>query len=74
MPCRCCKTLILKFPFFVNAVLVFGVSFPIVLNGLWSVKLEPYLSKQVLSYSLVLSLILTELAVAISLQPEHQHR
>ncbi len=58
-----------KFPFFINAVLVFLVSFPIVLNGLWSVKLEPFLSWHVLSYSLILSFVLTEMAVAISFWP-----
>ena len=58
-----------KFPFFINAILVFLVSFPIVLNGLWSVRLEPTLSGQVLSYSLILSFVLTEMAVAISFWP-----
>lgn len=58
-----------KFPFFLNAILVFLVSFPLILNGLWSVRLEPYISRQVLMYSLVLSLVLTEMAVAISFWP-----
>lgn len=58
-----------KFPFFVNAILVFFVSFPTVVNGLWSVKLETNLSKQVIMYSVLLSFILSEMAVAISFWP-----
>lgn len=57
------------FPFFVNAILVFVVSFFIVLNSLWSVKLEPTLSREVLIYTLIVSLVLTEMAVAISFWP-----
>ena len=58
-----------KFPFFVNALLVFLVSFPIVLNGLWVVNLETTLSKRVLMYSLLLSFVLSEMAVTISFWP-----
>jgi hypothetical protein len=58
-----------KFPFFVNAVSVFFVSLPIVINGLWSVQLENKISKQVLSYSLIVAFVLTEMAVAISFWP-----
>lgn len=58
-----------KFPFFLNAVLVFLVVFPLVLNSLWSVKLESQISKKVLTYSLVVALVLTEIALAISFWP-----
>jgi hypothetical protein len=58
-----------KFPFFVNAALVFLVSLPIILNGLWSVQLEPKINRQVLSYTLVVALVLMEMAVAISFWP-----
>ena len=58
-----------KWPFFVNSLLVFFVSFPIIVNGLWSVKLEAYLSRQVVIYSLVVSFVLAEIAVAISFLP-----
>lgn len=58
-----------KWPFFINAVLVFLVSFPIVLNGLWSVKLEPFLSRQVIIYTITVSFVLAELATALSFWP-----
>ncbi len=58
-----------KFPFFVNAVLVFGVTFPVVLNSLWSVKLESRISRGVLMHSLVVAFVLAEMAVAISFWP-----
>lgn len=58
-----------RFPFFINAVLVFFVSLPIVVNGLWSVKLEPYLSRKVITYSLIVSFILAEIALALSFWP-----
>lgn len=58
-----------KFLFFINAILVFLVSFPIVLNGLWSVKLEPKISREVLLYSVVIAFVQAELAVAISFLP-----
>jgi hypothetical protein len=58
-----------RWPFFINAVLVFIASFPIVLNGLWSVKLEPYISRQVIMYGLTVSFVLAELAAAISFLP-----
>jgi len=58
-----------KLPFFYNAVMVFGVSFLVVLNGLWSVKLEPFLSKQVIMYSAVVAFVLSEMALAVSFWP-----
>ena len=58
-----------KLPFFANAILVFLVSFPIVLNGLWSVKLQPKITREVLLYSSILSFLLAEMAVAISFWP-----
>lgn len=58
-----------KLPFFLNAVLVFAISFPIILNSLWAVKLEPKLSRQVLMYTVLSSFVLSEIAVAISFWP-----
>lgn len=58
-----------KWPFFVNAIAVFLVSFPIVLNGLWSVRLEPFISRQVIIYSITVSFVLAEIATAISFWP-----
>lgn len=58
-----------RFPFFVNAILVFLVSFPIVLHGLWVVKLEAVVSKQIINYSLTVAFILAQLAAALSFWP-----
>ena len=58
-----------KFPFYINALAVFGVSLPLMINGLWSIKLEQTLTKQLLLYGLVCSLVLSEIAVAISFWP-----
>lgn len=58
-----------RWPFFINSVLVFLVSFPIVLNGLWSVKLEPFISRQIIIYALTVSFVLAEIAVALSFLP-----
>jgi len=58
-----------KWPFFVNSVLVFIVSFPIVLNGLWSVNLEPFLSRKIIIYTITVSFVLAEIAAAISFWP-----
>lgn len=58
-----------RLSFWANAMLVFGISFPLILQGLWSVKLEEYIGSKVWLYSLVLSLILAEIACAISFWP-----
>ena len=58
-----------KFPFYINALAVFGVSLPLMINGLWSIKLEQTLTKQLLLYGLFCSLVLSEIAVAISFWP-----
>lgn len=58
-----------KWPFFINSLLVFVVSFPIVLNSLWSVKLQPFISRQVLTYTFTVTFVLAELAAAISFWP-----
>jgi hypothetical protein len=53
----------------VNAVAVFGISFLIYLQGLWSVNLEEKLSRNVWLYSLFLAIINTQFAFLISLMP-----
>lgn len=54
---------------FVNALAVFGVSFLIYLQGLWSVNLEEKLSRNVWVYSLFLAIINTQFAFLISFMP-----
>ncbi|NMC35926.1 hypothetical protein GYA49_02670 [Candidatus Beckwithbacteria bacterium] len=52
-----------------NAGLVLLASFPLVLQGVWSAKLEDKLSKKTLSYSLILTFILGQMAMIISMWP-----
>lgn len=59
----------LSLPFYYNGLLVAVVSFPLSLQSLWSIKMEK-LSSQIIVYSVVLSLILGESAVALSFWPQ----
>lgn len=59
----------LNLSFYWNGLLVAIVSFPLSLQSLWSIKMEK-LSAQIVVYSLVLSLILGESAVALSFWPQ----
>lgn len=56
-------------PFWLNFIFVFLVSLPLFLQGLWSVKLEEKISGQIWFYSLALSLIVAEGALALSFWP-----
>lgn len=55
--------------FYWNGVLIFLVSFPLILQILWSTKMEERISPQILAQSFILSLILSELSVALSFWP-----
>lgn len=59
----------LQWPFWANGLLVFIVSFPIVVNGLWSMKLESRLSSEILKMSFGLSVICGLAAVILSFLP-----
>lgn len=59
----------LKFPFWWNGLLAVAASFPLVLSGVWSVKLEERLEKKLVWYSGILSLVVGEAAIAISFLP-----
>ncbi|PJE67506.1 hypothetical protein COU95_02100 [Candidatus Shapirobacteria bacterium CG10_big_fil_rev_8_21_14_0_10_40_9] len=52
-----------------NSLLVFGVSLPLFLQGLWSVNLEEKLTRRILDYTFFLSLVSGELAFIISFYP-----
>lgn len=54
---------------FVNSILTFVFSFPIFLQGLWSVNLEDGITYSVGRYSFVLSLCLSQISLAISFWP-----
>jgi len=59
-----------RLPFFTNAILVGLASFPLLLQGLWSVELaEERIERRTLLYSSFLSLGMGELALAISFWP-----
>lgn len=52
-----------------NGVLVFTISFPLILQVLWSLEMEDKLSLSVIVQSFVLSLVLGELGVVFSFWP-----
>jgi hypothetical protein len=52
-----------------NFLIIFGISFFLFLQGLWSVTLEERISSKLLLFSLVLALVLAEMALAISFWP-----
>jgi len=55
--------------FYWNFLLVFLISFPLVLQSLWGMKLESYLSKELLVFTTIISLILAQLALVLSFWP-----
>jgi len=52
-----------------NMFLIFIISFPLVMSSIWSVILEEKLTKPLISYSFVLSLIISQLTFFISFWP-----
>ncbi len=52
-----------------NALLIFTASVPIILQGVWSSNLEETLTKEIVSYTLVLSWVLGQSAFLISMWP-----
>ncbi|MEK7168709.1 MAG: hypothetical protein AAB778_01740 [Patescibacteria group bacterium] len=54
---------------FVSSFLIFVSSFPLLLQGLWSIELEKDFDKEVFVMSLVSSVILTELSILIFFWP-----
>lgn len=58
-----------KLLFFWNAVLTFLVSFPLILQVLWSIEMEDRVGLPIIVQSLILALILGELALAFSFWP-----
>ena len=55
--------------FFWNGLLVFIISFPLILQVLWSIQMEDRISISVFVQSLILSLVLGELALCFSFWP-----
>lgn len=52
-----------------NGVVVFLISFPLILQSLWSIEMEEFVSLTITIQSLVLSLVMGELALSFSLWP-----
>lgn len=58
-----------RFSFWLNFLLVFLISLPLFLQGLWSINLEEKISYQIWFYSLALSLVVAEGALVLSFWP-----
>lgn len=58
-----------RLPFYLNGFFVFLASFLLFLHGCWTVNLEEKITKNILIYSLILSIGLGELAIVISFWP-----
>lgn len=59
----------LKLPFYLNALLVGGINFPLMFLFLWSVNLEPRVDSQLIRLTGLLTVILAELAAILSFFP-----
>lgn len=59
----------LKLPFYLNGLLIGFAHFPLILMLLWSVKLENKIERETVGFSFVLTLVLMELALILSLFP-----
>ena len=58
-----------KLLFFWNGLVVGLISFPLILQVLWSIQMEDKISIQALIYSFILSLVMGELALSLSFWP-----
>lgn len=58
-----------KLLFLWNGIMVFAVSFPLILQLLWSIEMEDRVGLSVIVQSLILALVLGELALAFSFWP-----
>lgn len=52
-----------------NALLVFLISLPLYFQGLWSIELEEKVNQRLVNFSLILSLLVAELALVVSFMP-----
>ncbi|MBI2007389.1 MAG: hypothetical protein HYS83_01685 [Candidatus Blackburnbacteria bacterium] len=59
----------LRLSFWSNAVFAFFISFPLLLQGFWSIELENLLSREVLYMGLVFSIIVSEIMAVLSFWP-----
>ncbi len=59
----------LRLPFYYTGALVGLIHFPLIFMSLWSVKLEQEIQKEIVRYTILLTLLLIELSVIISFLP-----
>jgi hypothetical protein len=59
----------LKIPFWGNALLITALSFPLFLQGYWTIPLDKIITKDLLNISLVSSLVVGEIAVSLFFWP-----
>lgn len=59
----------LRLPFYVNAGLVGLIHLPLIMMGLWSIKLEPFISRTIWNFSILMTLVLIELVMLFSWIP-----
>lgn len=56
-------------PFYWNGMLIFAISFPLILQALWQLKMEDRVAVATVVQSLILSLIMGEIALSLSFWP-----
>ncbi|OGK31615.1 hypothetical protein A3B02_01805 [Candidatus Roizmanbacteria bacterium RIFCSPLOWO2_01_FULL_42_14] len=62
----------LRTDFATNGVLILIASFPLMLHALWSVEPREYVSKELIQFAAVLSVLLAEAGIIISFMPINQ--
>jgi hypothetical protein len=58
-----------RFPFYLNGVLSGVTAFPLLLSALWSVKLEEEISKKILWYAGIISVVIAQVGIVLSFIP-----
>lgn len=59
----------LGLPFYLNGLLVGLIHFPLIIMSLWSVELEPSLKREIIIFTALLTLLLSEVGLVLSLLP-----
>jgi hypothetical protein len=59
----------MRLPFYLIGILIFIVHFPICFVSLWTMQVKEVITREVIAYSLLFSLLLAEFAVAFALMP-----
>ncbi len=59
----------LHLPFYGNTLLIFLISFPLILQALWGMRLEEKITPELMFFTLTLSLAISELALVFSFWP-----